>query len=151
MHLRVFLSLTISKMGLKEQGTYGAREYENYTDCTLGTPSWWDTLRDTDITHLAFGVVRHKSPSVGEIGKHPATGAIRTKDGAGSTLLKKELDTWRSIKKEKKRRIGHMKVQEKENKKEREKYRKKESESELGGSTWIEAALYECLQACIAC
>ena len=44
-----------------------------------------------------------------------------------------------------------MKVQEKENKKEREKYRKKESESELGGSTWIEATLYEGLQACSAC
>jgi hypothetical protein len=28
---------------------------------------------DTNITHLALGVVRHKSPSVGEIGEHPAS------------------------------------------------------------------------------
>jgi hypothetical protein len=25
---------------------------------------------DTDITHLNFGIVRHKRPSVGEIGEH---------------------------------------------------------------------------------
>jgi hypothetical protein len=45
---------------------------------------------NTDITHLAFGVVRHKSPSVGEIGEHPSTGSFRTKDGAGSSLLKRK-------------------------------------------------------------
>jgi len=83
-------SLTIFRLGLKERGTYGAWEYENYTDCTLGTPSWRDTLGDTDTTLLALYVVRHKSPSVGEIGEHLATGAISTKDGANSALLKKE-------------------------------------------------------------
>ena len=76
-------SLTIFRLGLKERGTYGAWEYENYTDCTLGTPSWRDTL-------LALYVMRHKSPSVGEIGEHLATGAISTKDGANSALLKKK-------------------------------------------------------------
>ena len=51
-----------------------------------------------------------------------------------------------------------MKVHEKEEReREREREReyiyieKKESESELGGSTWIEATLYEGLQACSAC
>jgi hypothetical protein len=28
---------------------------------------------DTDIAHFIYGVVRHKSPSVGEIGEHLAT------------------------------------------------------------------------------
>ena len=39
---------------------------------------------------MAFGVVRHKSPSVGEIGEHPATGSFSTKNGAGSALLKRK-------------------------------------------------------------
>jgi hypothetical protein len=76
------------------------------------------------------GVVRHKSPSVGEIGEHPSTVSFRTKDSVSSTLPKKELDTWMSKKKKKKRswahegprkkkrkkKVGHMKVQEKEKK-----------------------------------
>jgi hypothetical protein len=63
------------------------------------------THLDTDTSPLALGVLRHKSPSVGEIGEHPTTGAINTKYGAGSTFLKK--------------RVGHMKVQERKKRKKR--------------------------------
>jgi hypothetical protein len=41
------------------------------------------------MTQLIFSVVRHKGPSVGEIGEHLATGLILTKDGASSALLLK--------------------------------------------------------------
>ena len=81
---------------------------------------------------MASGVVRHISPSVGEIGEHPATGSFRTKDGAGSALLNK---------KEKKR-----KEKKKNRKRENEREREKGSESELADSTWTEAELYVCLQ-----
>jgi len=56
----------------------------------LVLPDWRDTLGDTDTTPLAFGVMRHKSPSVGEIGEHPATESFCTKDGASSASKKKK-------------------------------------------------------------
>ena len=78
-------------------------KYENCTNCTLGTPSCRDTLGDTDTTPLAFGVVRHKSLSVGEISEHPATQSIRTKDGVSSTLLKKREKKMREKNREKRK------------------------------------------------
>jgi hypothetical protein len=48
---------------------------------------------------LAFGVVRHKSPNVGEIGEHPATCSFHTKDGADSALLKRKKGEKEKIKK----------------------------------------------------
>ena len=60
---------------------------------------------------MAFGVVRHKSPSVGEIGEHPATGSFHMKDDTSSALLKK-----------KKNRKG-VKKKKKKNKRERKKVR----------------------------
>ena len=115
MHLQVFFFANHFQVGMeKNEGHTVLEKYENYTNCTLGTPSSWDTLGDTDITPMALGVVRHKSPSVGEIGEDPATQAVHTKDGAGSILLKKENNE---------KRVGHMKVQEKkERKRERKIY-----------------------------
>ena len=52
---------------------------------------------------MAFAVVRHKSPNVGEIGEHPATGSFYTKDGAGSALLKRKKKKRRKKRKKRKR------------------------------------------------
>jgi hypothetical protein len=58
------------------------------------------------MTQLIFSVVRHKGPSVGEIGEHLATGLILTKDGASSALLlkrKKKCEKRKEKKREKRR------------------------------------------------
>ena len=44
---------------------------------------------NSNMTHMIFGVIRHKGPSLGEISDHLATRSIFTKDGASSALLKK--------------------------------------------------------------
>ena len=70
--------------------------------------------------------MRHKSSSVGEIDEHPATGAIHTKDGVGSTLpRKKRKKKVGNMKVLERKKVGHMKVQEreKEKKSERKKVR----------------------------
>jgi hypothetical protein len=61
---------------------------------------------------LAFGVVRHKSPSVGEIGEHPATGSFHIKDDTSSALLKKKKNRKGMKKRRKKQERERKKVRE---------------------------------------
>ena len=93
---------------------------------------------------MAFGVVRHKSPSVGEISEHPATGSFHTKDGAGSALMKekKRKKRERDEKKEKKERENMSEKKKNSKREKRKREREKGSESKLANSTWTEAALY---------
>ena len=65
---------------------------------------------------MASGVVRHKSPSVGEIGEHPATGSFCTKDGASSSLLKRKEQKRAKKKMMKKREIREKRDREREQK-----------------------------------
>jgi hypothetical protein len=79
---------------------------------------------DTNVAHLIFGVVRHKSPCVGEIDEHITIGSICTKDDVGSILLKKEKTKEREREREKRETKEKRKKEEKE-KKERDIFIKK--------------------------
>ena len=83
---------------------------------------------------MAFGVVRHKSPSVGEIGEHPTTGSFHTKDAIDSALLnkKREKNKKNDEKKRKKRERKYMSENKRKKNSKREK-RERERERERKG------------------
>jgi hypothetical protein len=119
MHLRVFLVANDFQFKIKKNEGHVIPENMRATPTKyLVLPSdGTHSEGDTDIAHLTLGFVRYKSPSVGKIGEHLATGSIPTKDGVGSVLPKKRKKRERMEDEKKEKREKERELKKKKKKK----------------------------------
>jgi hypothetical protein len=90
---------------------------------------------DTNNADLIFSVVRHKSPSVGEIGEHLTTTSICTKDDVSSILLKRGKTKKREREREREREKRNKRKR--KNERETKKKRKKREEKRKKGGIYL--------------